>query len=204
MKRELLRLAHRLISILNSIRDGIQSINDQRRSDAENNKPPCHANTQIEINLPPAVSEHYESEKRDVPKYIRRDRIRLIVEFLTLASAIGVAIFAFRSFGEVHNQAVAAQAQVAIMQQQFAANTRPWIGIVSAPQNVSFGIIGGNGNPLDVSIQFDLMLHNYGNSPALVPALLRFRLGTLTKSEPRYWMTNLNEDLCELTESRII
>jgi hypothetical protein len=162
MKRELLRLAYRIIGILSSIRDNIQSINNQRRSETKNDDPPRHANAQVEIQLPPAVTEHYESEKRDAPKYIRRDRIRLLVEFLTLGAAIGAGVFAYRSFGEVKKQANAATDQVKIMR----SAQSPWLGLSEQIRLETTSFRFFNPERVNVNLVGSGVIKNFGTSPA--------------------------------------
>jgi hypothetical protein len=79
------------------------------------------------------------------------------------------------------------------------AQTRPWIGIEGDLQNATLHIEPGN--PVQISLDFDLTVKNYGHSPAVMPSQPYFMLGTLTKSEPRFWEHDLHEDLCSHIES---
>jgi len=56
------------------------------------------------------------------------------------------------------------------------AQNRPWVGVEELPQFVDAK------NPL----KFDLVLHNYGQSPAIVATRIHFRLGWWVKPEIRF------------------
>jgi len=75
--------------------------------------------------------------------------------------------------GQMKGQIATAQGANAIAKQALEAQTRPWIGIVGLPQ---FTIAGD-------PAKFDLSLHNYGNSPAIVAAAPPFMLGAWNKQE---------------------
>ena len=161
MKRELLRLAYRAIGILVSIRDAIQSINLKRNAETDHDDPPPHINPRVEVNFPPSINDYYSSENSESPKRTRRDRVRLLIEGLTLAAVIAAGYFAFNGFKEAQRQATAAEEQVISARQSIAVGQGAFIYFSMAINRTP---LGRQRNRAD-SWQFKVPVVNSGNTP---------------------------------------
>ena len=99
---------------------------------------------------------------------------------------------------ETSRLATAAQNANTIAQQATEMQTRPWIGIESDPTPENVTITTWQDNPL---FKFDLVLRNYGQSPAIVAGNPIFVFGDLGgKPEARRWKAVWKDDICTYHE----
>ncbi|HKW65460.1 MAG TPA: hypothetical protein VJN89_23115 [Candidatus Acidoferrum sp.] len=97
---------------------------------------------------------------------------------------------------ETSRLASAAQDANGISKQAMENQTRPWIGIEGDPQLTSFRI-----TPAGIlRMTFDFVVRNYGQSPAILAGTPHFILSDLVKPEPRMWVVNGKQDVCDYGE----
>jgi hypothetical protein len=158
-----MRVVRSLVDSLRAIQRDIHAKYDQANAKSDQEPLPTPIDIRSEIRLPPPVAEYYASERRDRPGNTRRDRIRLALEAVALAAAIGAAIFTFQTLGQVRRQANAAQDQLSNSVESFRIDERAWLEIeppaprLKAPASATYG---------GALFTYDFYLKNVGKTAA--------------------------------------
>jgi hypothetical protein len=144
---------------LHNIKDSVQSIDESARAYQEKEQPKPEVVAIVQ--LPEAYKTESHSTSYGAP---RRDRIRLLVEWLTLFAVIFYGFVAYRQWKELIAAAAAADKQANFARKTFAEtrenfrlDQRPWLGVLEMDTTI----------PSRETTRVKLEFVNSGKTPAL-------------------------------------
>jgi hypothetical protein len=130
------------------------------------------------LRLPVSVHRYYEAKYREQKAPWRKAKD--VLEYVGVATAIGLAVLTWFTLEKVSSQADSAQKQVGIMQRQLEITDRPWIEISQADvEDFHFHARVDNGKPM-LFTTVHMRVANVGHSAATnvrTISFLIFQLG---------------------------
>ena len=140
----------------------------------------------VQKSIPVTVSYDQQANKDQDRYYGTQEGIRKWTKRAVIAASIYATIAAV--------QAGLLQTANKQAKKQWEAERRPWVGIDSVPEIDTFSVI--NSPKFFVNLRFDLVVRNYGQSPAILSGTPYFMLSSLGKPEPRFWVMEGKSDIC--------